>query len=89
MLGRDPDASPVVDGLTYYVDLMNWFFEGRHVVEVTAIGQRGVLEAAGHHVDDLTWALLRYDDDAAVSLGVGYALPARYPALGRFSNQSA
>ena len=82
MLGRNPDATPVVDALTYYVDLMNWFLEGRRLVEVSAIGQRGVLEAAGHPTDDLTWAMLRYDDGAAVSLGVSYALPEKYPALG-------
>ncbi len=29
MLKRNPHATPVVDALTYYVDLMNWLFEGR------------------------------------------------------------
>ena len=82
MLARNPHATPVVDALTYYVDLMNWFFEGRRLVEVTAVGQRGVLQAAGHATDDLTWAILRYDDGAAVNLGVCYALPEKYPALG-------
>lgn len=82
MLGRNPDATPVVDALTYYVDLMNWFFDGQQVVEVSAIGQRGVLEEAGHETDDLTWAMLRYESGAAISLGVCYALPEKYPALG-------
>ena len=82
MLTRNPHATPVVDALTYYVDLMNWFFEGRHLTEVTAVGSRGVLAAAGHATDDLTWAILRYDDGAAVNLGVCYALPEKYPALG-------
>lgn len=82
MLARDPNATPVVDALTYYVDLMNWFFEGRRLIEVNAIGQRGVLEEAGHSTDDLTWAMLRYDDGAAINLGVCYALPENYPALG-------
>lgn len=82
MLGRNPDATPVVDALTYYVDLMNWFFEGRRLVEVSAVGQRGVLEAAGYQTDDLTWAMLRYDDGAALNLGVCYSLPEKYPALG-------
>lgn len=82
MLGRNPHATPVVDALTYYVDLMNWFFDGLHVTEVAAMGQRGVLEEAGHATDDLTWATLRYSDGAAVSLGVCYSLPEKYPALG-------
>jgi predicted dehydrogenase len=82
MLGRNPHATPVVDALTYYVDLMNWFFAGHRIVEVTAMGQRGVLQQAGYETDDLTWALMRYDDGAAVSLGVSYALPEKYPSLG-------
>src|SRR5262249_5899555 len=28
MLGRNPGATPVVDALTYYVDLVNWLLEG-------------------------------------------------------------
>jgi predicted dehydrogenase len=82
MLDRDPHATPVVDGLTYYVDLMHWFFEGRRLVEVRAVGQRGVLAAAGYDVDDLTWATLVFDDGAAVSVGACYSLPSAYPALG-------
>jgi predicted dehydrogenase len=82
MLRRNPAATPVVDALTYYVDLMNWYFEGRRLVEVTALGQRGVLASAGFPTDDLTWALLRFDDGAAVNLGVCYALPEKYPSLG-------
>ena len=82
MLDRNPGATPVVDALTYYVDLVGWFFEGQHVTEVTAMGRRGVLEAHGHDTDDLTWALLRMSGGAAVSLGVSYALPAGYPSRG-------
>ena len=82
MLDRDPHATPVVDGLTYYVDLMHWFFEDRRMVEVRAVGQRGVLADAGYDVDDLTWATLLFDDGAAVSLGACYSLPSAYPALG-------
>lgn len=82
MLRRNPNATPVVDALTYYVDLMNWFFAGQRVVEVTAMGQRGVLERAGYPTDDLTWATLRYESGAVVTLGVSYALPEKFPALG-------
>ena len=44
MLKRNPHATPVVDALTYYVDLMNWLFEGRKLVEIYARGQTGVLK---------------------------------------------
>jgi len=83
MLARNPHATPVVDALTYYVDLMNWLFEGRRLVEIYARGQTGVLKAAGHdHVTDVSYAVLTYDDGAVVNLGVSYALPEKYPALG-------
>src|ERR1700726_4698749 len=82
MLSRNPHATPVVDALTYYVDLMNWFFDGRKIVEIYARGQTGVLKAAGHDVPDVSYAVLTYDDGAVVNLGVSYALPEKYPALG-------
>ena len=82
MLKRNPHATPVVDALTYYVDLMNWLFEGRTLVEIYARGQMGVLKEAGHAVEDVCYAVLTYDDGAVINLGVSYALPEKYPALG-------
>jgi myo-inositol 2-dehydrogenase / D-chiro-inositol 1-dehydrogenase len=83
MLKRNPHATPVVDALTYYVDLMNWLFEGRKIVEIYARGQNGVLkQATGLEVPDVSYAVLTYDDGAVVNLGVSYALPEKYPALG-------
>ena len=82
MLARNPHATPVVDALTYYVDLMNWLLEGKRLVEVYARGQMGVLKAAGHDVADVSYAILTYDDGTVVNLGVSYALPEKYPSLG-------
>lgn len=82
MLKRDPHATPVVDALTYYVDLMNWFLDGPKLVEVYSRGTKGVLKAAGHDVDDVCYSVLTYDDGTTVNLGISYALPEKYPALG-------
>src|SRR5262245_8035665 len=82
MLERNPHATPVVDALTYYVDLMSWFFAGRRVVEIYARGQMGVLKGAGYDVTDVSYAVLTYDDGSIVNFGVSYALPEKYPALG-------
>ena len=82
MFKRDPGATPVVDALTYYVDLVNWLLEATQVTEVFARGQVGVLKAAGHDTDDVTLAILTYGNGAVVNLGVSYALPEKYPALG-------
>ena len=85
ILQRDPHATPVLDVLTYYVDLINWFFEGARPVEVVARGYRqpGVFRAAGYDIDDVTWAIVTYDDGAVVNFGISYALPANYPSLGQ------
>jgi predicted dehydrogenase len=83
ILKRSPYASPVLDVLTYYVDLVCWFFEGNAPAEVVARGQKGVFKAAGYGADDVTWAILTFADGAVVSLGVDYALPEKYPSLGQ------
>ncbi|OHE23766.1 MAG: hypothetical protein A2X92_04425 [Syntrophus sp. GWC2_56_31] len=83
ILKRSPHASPVLDVLTYYADLILWFFAGNTPVEVVARGQKGVFNAAGYGADDVTWAILTFADGAVVSLGVDYALPEKYPTLGQ------
>jgi predicted dehydrogenase len=83
ILKRDPHATPVLDVLTYYVDLMCWFLEGNRPVEVVARGQHGIFKNAGYGAHDVTWAILTFADGAVINLGVSYALPARYPTLGQ------
>jgi predicted dehydrogenase len=83
ILKRDPHATPVVDVLTYYVDLMCWFLEGNPPVEVVARAQSGIFKEAGYSADDVTWAIVTFADGAVVNLGVSYALPAKYPTLGQ------
>jgi predicted dehydrogenase len=83
ILKRDPHATPVLDVLTYYVDLMCWFLEGNTPVEVVARGQHGIFKEAGYGAHDVTWAIVTFADGAVVNLGVSYALPAKYPTLGQ------
>jgi predicted dehydrogenase len=83
ILKRDPHATPVLDVLTYYVDLMCWFLEGNRPVEVVARGQHGIFKQAGYGAQDVTWAILTFADGAVINLGISYALPARYPTLGQ------
>jgi len=83
ILKRDPHATPVLDVLTYYVDLMCWFMEGNRPVEVVARGQGGVFHAAGYGAHDVTWAIVTFEDGAVVNFGVSYALPSKYPTLGQ------
>ncbi len=83
ILKRDPHATPVLDVLTYYVDLMCWFLEGNPPVEVIARGQSGIFRQAGYSADDVTWAIVTFADGAVINFGVSYALPAKYPTLGQ------
>lgn len=82
MLRRNPHATPVVDALTYYVDLMNWLFGDKRLVEVYARGQMGTLKAAGYDVPDVSYAVFTYADGTIANFAVSYALPEKYPALG-------
>ena len=83
ILKRDPHATPVMDVLTYYVDLMCWFIEGNPPVEIVARGQTGIFKEAGYNAHDVTWAIVTLADGAVINLGVSYALPSRYPTLGQ------
>jgi len=83
ILKRSAHATPVLDVLTYYVDLMCWFLEGNPPVEVVARGQMGVFKEAGYDAHDVTWGIVTLRDGAVINLGVSYALPTRYPTLGQ------
>lgn len=76
-----PENNPV-SGLTYYIDLMNWLLAGNEPVEVVARGQKGALKAMGQNSVDVAWVLITYADGAVASMGVSYALPRLYPAMG-------
>jgi predicted dehydrogenase len=79
------EVSPVVDVLTYWLDVVGWYLEGNPPVEVYAAGHGTVLrERAGPDgPDDITTAVVRYADGAVVSFTICYSLPADYPALGQ------
>ena len=84
ILKRDPHATPVLDVLTYYVDLVCWYMEGNPPVEVVARGRSGIIfKPAGYDADDMTWAIVTFADGAIVNFGVSYALPTHYPAQGQ------
>jgi predicted dehydrogenase len=84
IMERDRHATPVVDILTYYIDLVTWFMgEDNPPVSVIARGQFGVFKERGFDAPDVTWAILTMRDGAVVNMGVCYALPLNYPALGQ------
>ena len=83
ILKRCPQVTPIVDVLTYWIDMVCWFMQGNPVVEVYARGNGEVFRDAGYDMDDLAWAILTFADGAVVSAGIAYALPEHYPTLGQ------
>jgi predicted dehydrogenase len=81
-LSRLPKESNSISGLTYYVDVVNWLLAGNPPVEVYARAQGGLFKGHGFNTNDVTWAIVTHADGAVVNLGVCYALPREYPALG-------
>ena len=81
ILGRSPSATPVMDVLTYLVDLIGWYHPA-NPVEVVARSHGTILRSRGHDVDDLTFALVTYDDGAVFDFSTSYSLPAGYPING-------
>lgn len=85
ILERAPDATPVNDVLTYYVDMACWFLEGVRPVEVVARENSRVYKSLGYDKADVTWAIITFENGAVVNLGICYALPAKYPTVGQSS----
>ena len=85
ILKRSPDATPVTDVLTYYVDMACWFLEGIRPVEVVARSKYKIFRELGYNAADVTWAIITFENGAVVNLGISYALPATYPTIGQSS----
>jgi len=83
ILKRSPEATPVLDVLTYYVDLVCWYLDSSRPVEVVARAKAKIFESMGYAADDVTWAILTFEGGAVVNLGVAYVLPATYPTSGQ------
>ncbi len=82
-LKRSPNATPVLDVLTYYVDMACWFLEGNRPVEVFARGNAKIFKSWGYSAHDVTWSIITFEDGTVVNLGVCCALPAKYPTYGQ------
>lgn len=84
ILGRSVHATPVMDILTYLVDLIGWYL-GNDVVPVEAVarGHGVVFREHGYDVDDVTSATLTYSDGSVFGFDVCYMLPMGFPTAGQ------
>lgn len=85
ILDRAPHVSPVVDVLTYYIDVVGWFMGDNHPVDVYAAGSGSVLRSktGSEGPDDITNAVVRYADGSVMSFTICYSLPAEFPTMGQ------
>lgn len=84
ILGRSVHATPVMDILTYLVDLVGWYLgDGVEPVEAVARGSGVVFREHGYDVDDVTTATLTYSDGTVFGLDVCYMLPMGFPTAGQ------
>jgi predicted dehydrogenase len=82
ILKRSAGATPVVDVLTYWVDVAGWFLAGHRPREVVARGNGKLFRAAGFDVNEASFALITFEGGAVASLGIFMGLPDHSPQLG-------
>lgn len=75
---RSPHAGPVMDTLTYMVDIGLWYFQGRTPARVYGQGSNQYFRH--HSSGDGAWAILTLDDGSNLSLGASWLQPANWPA---------
>jgi predicted dehydrogenase len=84
ILGRSPHATPVMDIMTYLIDLVGWCLpDGVVPVEAIARGNGVLFRSHGYDVDDVTSATLTYSDGSVFGFDVCYMLPAGFPTTGQ------
>lgn len=83
ILERSAAATPVIDIVTYLVDVASWYLAPRVPVEVVSRGHGTVFREHGFDCDDIAFSMIRYDDGTVVDLGVCYMLPMGFPTTGQ------
>lgn len=84
ILERSIHATPILDILTYLVDLVGWCL-GPDIVPIEALarGNGVVFREHGYDVDDVTTATLTYSDGSVFGFDVCYMLPVGFPTTGQ------
>jgi predicted dehydrogenase len=84
ILGRSVHATPVMDIMTYLVDLVGWYLGDQvRPVEAFARGHGVIFREHGYDVDDVTSATLTYSDGTVFGFDVCYMLPMGFPTTGQ------
>ncbi|MFQ5895990.1 MAG: Gfo/Idh/MocA family protein [Nitrospinota bacterium] len=79
VISRSPHTTPSINTLTYMVDLILWYLEGKRPTSLYARAGSFVFREP-YGAPDFTWALLGFEDGSTASLGVSWLLPKHHPA---------
>ena len=75
---RSPNTTPSINTLTYMVDLILWYMEGKKPVEVYARSASKVFKK--YKRDDFQWLIVTFDDGSVATLGTSWLPPHHWPA---------
>ncbi len=75
---RSANTTPTINTLTYMVDLILWYMEGKKPAEVYAKGGSFVFRK--YNRDDFLWMLVTFEDGSVATLGTSWLLPHHWPA---------
>ncbi len=75
---RSPNTTPSINTLTYLVDLILWYMEGKKPVEVYARAASFVFKK--YNRDDFQWMIVTFDDGSVATLGTSWLPPHHWPA---------
>jgi predicted dehydrogenase len=75
---RSPNTTPSINTLTYMVDLILWYMEGKTPVEVYARSASKVF--APYNRDDFQWMIVTFNDGSVATLGTSWLPPHHWPA---------
>ena len=75
---RSPNTTPSINTLTYMVDLILWYMEGKKPVEVYARSASKVFKK--YNRDDFQWLIVTFDDGSVATLGTSWLPPHHWPA---------
>ena len=75
---RSQNTTPSINTLTYLVDLILWYLEGKKPVEVYAKSASKVFKP--YNRDDFLWMIVTFDDGSVATLGTSWLQPRHWPA---------
>jgi predicted dehydrogenase len=79
VISRSLTTTPSINTLTYSIDLLMWYLQGKRPTSVYASGAHGDIYDEYGAVDS-TWSILNFEGGTVANLGVSWELPEFWPA---------